>query len=456
MSTYTFAGKPQPKNGAADPAPPKEKRPATAAQVAANQANSKRSTGPGLESRARTRFNGVKLGLTGRKFFFLPGESEAEFYDQVASWVIQLGAVTDAEVAQVETAVYALWKADRADRAQVSAATQAAGHVRYDAEKRRAAALQALTATLREDPRAAVAQLMDSTVGCEYLITQYEFIEERLITHDSLEVSQRRELIRLAGYQPGDLFREPVVRNINRSYLGALRGAGGFTAAGAANAFINDRPEDMSEGEFERRFEVFVLDLPSKAQGKWELNAFVKEKIAELRKWAGLIRLREESDLEHELGQAEVNIRPETEKQTRYGATAKREHHAALRELRALQEMRLKYGLGELEEKADPQETTTAEELAPAACDAPAPEMGPVEAPELSGRETVAEPEKVRAHCEANRAEVPVESEVRTASDAAPEVTPDDLAVISPEEDAAIRAHYKTMVDKTVAAVQDE
>jgi len=269
-------------------------------------------------------------------------------------------------------------------------------------------------------------------------------------------VSQRRELIRLAGYQPGDLFREPVVRNINRSFLGALRGVGGFTAAGAANAFIDDRPADMSVGEFERRFEVFVLDLPSKAQGKAELNAFVKEKIAELRKWAGLIRLREESDLEHELGQAEVNIRPETEKQTRYGATAKREHHAALRELRALQEMRLKYGLGELEEAPDRPASATVEELAPAACEDAVPETGPVEAPEEGGRETVAEPEKVRAHCEANRAEVPVESDVRTASDAAPEVAPDDLAVISPEEDAAIRAGYKNLVDKTVAAVLDE
>src|SRR2546423_1847884 len=102
--------------------PSKPRRQASPAQVAANRANSKLSTGPrSAEGKAVSRLNGVTHGMTCHLPVVLPGEDPEQFQSEVALWARQLGAATEAERAQVETAVSTRWRMRRARDAEAAA-----------------------------------------------------------------------------------------------------------------------------------------------------------------------------------------------------------------------------------------------------------------------------------------------------------------------------------------------
>src|SRR5437763_9437357 len=106
--------------------PTKPRRPPSPAQIAANRANSKLSTGPrSAEGKAVSRLNGVTHGMTCQLPVVLPGEDPEQFQGEVALWARQLGAATDAERAQVETAVSTRWRMRRARGAEASAGAEA-------------------------------------------------------------------------------------------------------------------------------------------------------------------------------------------------------------------------------------------------------------------------------------------------------------------------------------------
>src|SRR5258705_7346595 len=86
--------------------PSKPRREPSPAQIAANRANAKLSTGPRSDQgKAVSRLNGVTHGMTCHLPVVLPGEDPEEFRSEVARWAQQLVAETDAERAQVDTAV---------------------------------------------------------------------------------------------------------------------------------------------------------------------------------------------------------------------------------------------------------------------------------------------------------------------------------------------------------------
>ena len=134
-------------------------------------------------------------------------------------------------------------------------------------------------------------------------------MNRRLITHKSFEVSQREYCLRLAGHRPEELFTDPVVRDLNRSYLASLHGPGFFTADMAANAFMYDRPKEITETEFTRRMEPFVKDLVSKEEGWNELKKFVHDRIKRLKERTELMGYREERQLKAALGVAQSPLR---------------------------------------------------------------------------------------------------------------------------------------------------
>ena len=107
---------------------------------------------------------------------------------------------------------------------------------------------------IAQAPDVTVTKLMNSTRGCSFLIREFTSIEQRLIGHHSFEVSQREYCLQLAGHRPDELFTDPVVRELNRSYLGSLEGPGFFTIEMAANALMYDRPEAITETEYTRRW----------------------------------------------------------------------------------------------------------------------------------------------------------------------------------------------------------
>src|SRR3954454_2934403 len=86
--------------------PSKPRREPSPAQVAANRANAKLSTGPRSDQgKAVSRLNGVTPGMTCQLPVVLPGEYPEECRSEVARWAQQLDAETEPELAQVEAAV---------------------------------------------------------------------------------------------------------------------------------------------------------------------------------------------------------------------------------------------------------------------------------------------------------------------------------------------------------------
>jgi hypothetical protein len=270
----------------------------------------------------------------------------------VARWARQLGAVTDVEYAQVEEAVYAKWKQRRIRGSQGAARYQASEHIQASGDR---AAEEACTLIpqIPQSPETVIPQLRATSQGCSFLLQQFQLLRERLATHGFFEVSQRRWCLNLFARRSDHLFIDPHVYDLDRLYLGAIGGVGSFTALQAANAFLLDRPDDMSDGEFARRLEPMVENLPAIAEGQAGLIKLVDAAIAELTERVGLLRLRERDDREVAEINADTDVTPDGALRVRYDGMAGREHHAALRQFRALRDDRLKHGTDDCAAETD-------------------------------------------------------------------------------------------------------
>src|SRR3954467_13724615 len=133
--------------------PNKPRRPPSPAQIAANRANAKLSTGPRSDQgKAVSRLNGVTHGMTCRLPVVLPGEDPEEFLGEVDRWARQLGAETDAERAQAETAISTRWRLRRARGAEATAVAEAIDGLEDGYDDRRAAEVRATIPLLPQDP----------------------------------------------------------------------------------------------------------------------------------------------------------------------------------------------------------------------------------------------------------------------------------------------------------------
>jgi hypothetical protein len=250
----------------------------------------------------------------------------------------------------MQTAVYARYKQCRARNAQGAAGTRTIEKIEDTYHDRTADEIRALLPQFPIDPGRVVQALRQTSQGCSYLLEQFSLMRSRLRTHSSFEVSQRREFLLICGRKPADLFRDPTVFELDRLYLGAISGPGSFTAAEAANALLHDRPEEMTEEEFERRLEPMVQNLPTVAEGHQALVDWVDRTIAELAERLELVSLREERDLALGAVEARADTSPDGEKRERYEGMATREQHAALREFRGVVDLRHKNREGELDD----------------------------------------------------------------------------------------------------------
>ena len=340
---------------APEPETKKSKRVATSAQKSASRANGLKSKGPvSTCGKDRSKYNGISHGMCCRNIVFLEGESPEEFWLEVNRLAAQQSAVGEAEYSQVETIVYSRWRMRRAQNADATAVNEVGDKIKDDYADWSLAAVRALIPLLQESPETTVEQLKNSSKGCAYLIEQWGFAHARLRVNTTFEVSQRTVVVQLAGYRPSELFRNSAVRDWTRAYFGAIKGPDGFTAAGAANALMHDRPPEMSEEEFERRLAPIVTDLPTVMEGHALLLQYVDKELAVLRDRFELMEFREARARDAAIMTAKADITADGEKRTRYYNSATRTEHAAYRELRALQEVRRKYGLADFEEPARP------------------------------------------------------------------------------------------------------
>jgi hypothetical protein len=333
-----------------EPAPPKKKRLVTEAMKAAARTNARLSTGPkSLEGKRRSALNGTKSAHTCNQLIFLEEESTEEFDVEVTLTARRLGARTEPEIEQVRMAVYQEWKARRIERAEVSAVNQTVNAIVDSFYEAMDSEVRTLSAALDQAPGESVAGLMQSSAGCSHLIGQFEILREWTAKHSSFEDCMRVHALNLGGHDPKHLFRDPVVMELNRAYLGELGGKGGFDAAGAADAFVFDRAEEMSLDEYERRLERLVIDLPDRHEGREILQNYLEDHIQSLTRLRGLLELREERDQAEAIGAAQATVTVEGDRRVRYTATATRLSHAHYRMLFTMQAERRKFGEGDLD-----------------------------------------------------------------------------------------------------------
>ena len=162
-----------------------------------------------------------------------------------------------------------------------------------------------------------------------------------------------------------------------------------------------DRPADLSEGEFERRLEQPLLNVPTIEEGHAQLQEYVDRWIAQLTERKELVTFREDRALQQAIGLAQADVSAESEKRARYIAQSDRVFNSSLRLMLALKADRYKYGdcdLDDSEPGAEPGQadegaaevTTEPVETAPQTAVIPA---DTVEKPSEPGESQVVAPE---------------------------------------------------------------
>jgi hypothetical protein len=332
--------------------PPKKKRRVTKRMIAANRMNATKSTGPSIESRANTRFNGTRHGMASREIMFMQGEDPQEFWAEVDRWCRERGIQTTDERTAVASAVYSVWVKARIINAQAHNANDAIDTINHTFADQKVAQVRDLLDDLKAKPEVTIAAVMNTSYGCSLLIKEFKALGDRLKTHCSFEVSQREHALRLGGHRPKELFTNKVVEEFNRSYFGSLHGPGGFTAAQAANALMYDRPKGVSRGEFERRLERLVSKLPTIEEGHAKLKKYVQTWISRLRERKELMEYREERQKQAAIGKALADVSADGQVLVRYANQADRTFNTSMKLALTLKAERRKFGDGELDDPA--------------------------------------------------------------------------------------------------------
>src|SRR4051794_23244270 len=240
----------------------KPKREISPARLAANRANALRSTGPRTPlGKSVSKFNGLVHGMRAESDI-LPGEDPEALDRRLATWADELGAVTESERYLAEAAVRASWRIDRCRGAETATLTRQVLKAGEDYDDALAEEVERLGSRLHEDPAGVVRQLRRSTAGCRWLIARWEELADRLVGWKALEPTERHLAANLMGKHRDDLF-DPAVSRLTVAYLGALR----IDAERACEILRDDRPEGMSEAEFERRGGSLFAAPPDPAAG---------------------------------------------------------------------------------------------------------------------------------------------------------------------------------------------
>jgi hypothetical protein len=333
----------------------KPTRPVSEAKRLANIANGMKSAaGRSPEGRARAAKNALTHGMTSNDpNFFLPDEDPEEFKQDAHEWSVILNAETKPEMALVTLAVYELVKRARSEKATVAGATRRVEKVHDAFDDRTANEVRVLIPQIPTDPGRVIAALRTSVLGCKYLIDQWSLLLSSLDQRFTFEISERRWVQQLLGFRPCELFTQHLVFEIDRLYLGSLGGTGSFSPEAAANLFLLDRPEDMSEGEFTRRLHLMTMFLPSIEESKARLVKLIEATIDELNERIGLIALREQRDRQHDVSEAGDDVSRDGQNHKRYANMAIRQHLSLLRGLYTMQDLRRKYGAGVPDEPAE-------------------------------------------------------------------------------------------------------
>jgi hypothetical protein len=172
---------------------------ATARQIAANQANSLRSTGPRTtEGKAVSRANSLKHGLSGRGVV-LPHEEREAIAERVACWGESFRPRDDHEVWLVGTAAVESIRVDRCRLHEVALRERLADRAEdfWEIDRRLAAA--ELAAQLPRRPEVVAWQLHKTIQGVDLLIGRWEALGKTLAMTGIWDDRQRATALDLLG-----------------------------------------------------------------------------------------------------------------------------------------------------------------------------------------------------------------------------------------------------------------
>jgi hypothetical protein len=382
----------KPKRPPADPPPPKRKHVMTPARQRACEANSKKSTGPSEEGKKTSRLNRVSHALCSELPLVMPGEDPEAVNSKIERYISILGAANEVERDQVILAVHALARVQRSAGAGIAAATRVVNRVKNQFDNEQQLVVKDLVANLQADPAGSLVKLRCSSHGIHWLLKQITLLEGFLDIAYSFHPGQRLHAISLFGRRPQDLFTDRVVMQWNLDYLSGLHGPNQITAAQAAEILKKDRPAEMPHEEFELRLNEVLPALTDRKQGNTYLKEALKLYRQDLRELLTQVEDQEAIDQALAVTAAMSPVDDEGMRRLRYQRENERAYHGALRQLRSLQEMRLKYE-GVLGDGVDPVATEADEDEAPAVvAGVVAAETSEVEAAREPGPEASATP----------------------------------------------------------------
>ncbi len=172
---------------------------ATARQIASNQANSARSTGPRTPlGKSVARANSYKHGLSGRGVVLPHDEAEAAS-ERFAAWCDTFQPSSDYDAGMVETAAVESVRVDRCRLHEVALRERLALRARdfWDVDRRLAAA--ELAARLPRSPETIAWQLQKTIQGVELLIGRWEVLGKSLAMSGTWDEQQRSTALDLMG-----------------------------------------------------------------------------------------------------------------------------------------------------------------------------------------------------------------------------------------------------------------
>src|SRR5438270_9191028 len=153
--------------------------PCSEARIAANKANSLKSTGPSPEGRLRSRRNGLKHGLTG-KGTVIAKVDQAEVDRRAAALRAQMAPRSEAGLVLVGQIALLSVRMERCAAQEMAATAKRVRHAGDDFDQEQYDRAEELLDALAEDPRGTVRRLRRTPEGVEALVGAWAELRERL------------------------------------------------------------------------------------------------------------------------------------------------------------------------------------------------------------------------------------------------------------------------------------
>ncbi|APW59860.1 hypothetical protein [Paludisphaera borealis] len=205
---------------------------ATDAQIQANRANAKRSSGPKTDDgKARSRLNALKHGLRATTVnFVLPHEDPAELESKIQEWIDDYQPTNAIERELVSRAARISWSLDRAERYETALLAKQVRKAMLRSRAKRVAKVCDLGRKLfymagkrllpisgpawTDDPSAFVARLEETPEGAQWLLDRWVEMRCLIISNENWTFLDQFRFVRLLGKQPLAAIDDPELNEI--------------------------------------------------------------------------------------------------------------------------------------------------------------------------------------------------------------------------------------------------